>query len=119
VAGSIARLRTVDSTGLGLHENGLALFFLVICSLLRSAETPSHTHGQNGKEEKEESVWRPGSVQLVLNANESDEKSSLSYSQCMWPLFVGLVEAFAHQQIHVARQRIQRGRRRDSQLRNS
>jgi hypothetical protein len=33
---------------------GLELFFLVICSLLMSAETPSHTHGQNGKEEKEE-----------------------------------------------------------------
>lgn len=56
MAGSIARLRTVDATGLGWHENGLELFFLVICSLLMSAETPSHTHGQNGKEEKEEKV---------------------------------------------------------------
>jgi hypothetical protein len=70
----MARLRKADSGAFWFNENGLDLFFLAVCSLLMSAESPSHTHGQTGDERTKILHEGLGNVQPVLNANEKKKR---------------------------------------------
>ena len=117
----MARLRKADSGAFWFYENGLDLFFLAVCSLLMSAESPSHTHGQTGDERRKILHEGLGNVQPVLNANEKKkrERSPPGHARSAYgPRFVGIVAALVLQQT-IWRAKGFKEATRDSRLRNS